>query len=53
MSGRALLTDMDFYHMQGKVVINMVEVMDPMVHFGEIMSRYAKLRRKPIMLSGE
>lgn len=53
MSGRALSTDMDIYHMQGEVVINMVEMMDPMVHFREMMSRYAKLKRKPIMLSGE
>jgi len=53
MNGKVLSTDMDVYHVQGKVVVNMVEMMDPMVYFREMMSEYAKLCRKPIMLGGE
>lgn len=38
---------------EGEVVINMVDMRDLMVHFGEMMSGYENLKRKPIMLSGE
>lgn len=53
MSGWVLSTYVDVYHMQGEVVVNVVELMDPMVNFIEMMSGYANLCRNPIMLSDE
>ena len=53
MSGEALSTKLDIYHMHGEVEINMVEMMDPMAHFSEMVSRYAKFLRKNIMQSDE
>lgn len=44
---------MDVYHMQEEVVVNVVEMVEPMVHFKEMMSRYAKICRNPIMVSDE
>lgn len=38
---------------RSEMVMNMVKIRDLMVHFGEMMPGYAKLRRNPIMLSGE
>lgn len=32
------MTEKVVYHTQGEVVINMVEMIDPMVHFGEMIS---------------
>jgi len=41
MSGKALSTGMDVYHVQEEVVVNMVKMMEPMVHFQEMVSGYA------------
>lgn len=38
MSSEALLTVVSIYHVEGEVMIKMVEIMDSMVDFGEIMS---------------
>jgi len=53
MNGNVLSIDVNIYHVQVKAMVNMVEMMDPMVHFREMMSWYAKLCRNPIMLGGE
>lgn len=53
MSGEALSTYIDVYHVHGEVVLNVVEMMDHMVHFREIMLGYANIGRKHIMLSDE
>ena len=53
MSGEALFTDMDIYHVQGDVVVNVIEMMETMLHFVEMMLGYAKLGRNPIIMSDE
>jgi len=35
------------------MMVNVVEMMDPIVHFIEMMSRYENLCGKPIMMSDE
>jgi len=39
--------------MQGEVMVNMVKLMDPLVHLREMMIGYAKLCGKPIMMGDE
>lgn len=38
MSGEALLTGVDVYHMQGEAMVNLADVMDPTVYSREMMS---------------
>ena len=53
MSGNDLSTNVYVYPMQGEVMVNLVKMMDPRVHSGEMMSRYDNIKRKPIIMSGE
>ena len=37
MSGEALSISVEIYHMQGEVMVNVVKMMDLMVHLREMM----------------
>ena len=52
MNGKVLSTGMEFYYVQGQVMVNLVKMMDPIVNFRERMSGYGNLCRNPIMLGG-
>lgn len=51
MSGEALSIGVDVYHMQGEVMVNVVEMMGLMVDSREMMLGYENIYGMPIMMS--